>query len=242
MRRLASTLIALLTLLAFAPVARPQNQTQTSTADYFLVLLKRSANPPQLSKEAGEKLQEEHLANIRKLHAEHKLLVAGPFTDDTSLRGILVLHASSLQQAQDWANSDPAVQAGRLVAEVHGPWQIDPSAIHEPDSGQEMQRYTLVLVMSGDKWNPDAPGFAEALKPHAAFLHDMIAQGKIALVGRFPFSEPGDLRGVVIYRVALEEAKKFAEDDPAVKADLLKPEAHPWITGKGVLAPGLPMQ
>ena len=103
MRRLASTLIALLTLLAFAPLASPQNQTQTSTADYFLVLLKRPANPPQLSKEAGEKLQEEHLANIRKLHAEHKLLVAGPFTDDTSLRGILVLHASSLQQAQDWA-------------------------------------------------------------------------------------------------------------------------------------------
>jgi uncharacterized protein len=125
---------------------------------------------------------------------------------------------------------------------VHGPWLIDPSAIHEPDSTQEMQRYTLVLVMSGEKWNPDAPGFAEALKPHGAYLHQMMSQGKIALVGRFSFTDPGDLRGVVIYRLALEEAKKFAEDDPAVKAGLLRPEAHPWITGKGVLAPGLPMQ
>jgi len=235
--------IAVLSLVVPAPLAYSQDQPQPTTAQYFFVLLKRPANPPQLSKDAGEKLQEEHMASIRKLHAEHKLLVAGPFTDDTSLRGIFVLHAASLQQAQDWANSDPAVQAGRLVAEVHGPWQIvDPSAIHDPDAGtQEMQRYTLVLVMNGDQWNPDAPGFADALKPHGAYLHDMMGQGKIALVGRFSFSDP-DLRGVVIYRVALEEAKKFADDDPAVKAGLLRAEAHPWITGKGVLAPGLPMQ
>lgn len=244
MRRSASTIIALLSILAFASSASPQDQSQADTAEYFFVLLKRPANPPQLSKEAGEKLQEEHMANIRKLHAEHKLVIAGPFTDDTSLRGIFVLHAASLQQAQEWANSDPAVHAGRLVADVHGPWQLaNPTAIHEPDSGtQGMQRYTLVLVMSGDKWNPNAPGLADALKPHGAYLHDMISQGNIALVGRFPLSDPSDLRGVEIYTVALERAKKFAEDDPAVKAGLFKSEAHPWITGKGVLTPGLPMQ
>jgi len=239
-----TTFLVLLILFALAPATFPQDQPQPGTAQYFFVLLKRPANAPLLSKEAGEKLQEEHMANIRKLHAEHKLLVAGPFTDDTPLRGIFVLQATSLPQAQGWANSDPAIQAGRLVAEVHGPWQIvDPNAIHEPDSGtQEMQRYTLVLAMSGDKWNPDAPGFADTLKLHGAYLHDMIAQGKIAVVGRFPLSDPGNLRGVIIYRLALEEAKKLAEDDPAVKAGLLKSEAHPWITGKGVLAPGLPMQ
>jgi uncharacterized protein YciI len=244
MRRSVSTLIALLSMFATAGVAGPQDQPQAGTAEYFFVLLKRPTNPPQLSKEAGDKLQEQHMANIRKLHAEQKLVIAGPFTDDTSLRGIFVLQAASLQQAQEWANSDPAVQAGRLVADVHGPWQLaDPTAIHEPDSGtQGMQRYTLVLVMSGDKWNPNAPGFADALKPHGAYLHDMISQGNIALVGRFPLSDPSDLRGVEIYRVALEQAKKFAEDDPAVKAGLFKLEVHPWITGKGVLAPGLPMQ
>src|ERR1700680_1943953 len=115
------SLIAL-TALAFAPADAQPNAT---AAQYFFVLLNRPANAPQLSKEAGEKLQEEHMANIRKMAAEHKLLIAGPFMDDTALRGIFVFQAESAAQAQAWADSDPAVKAGRLSVELHEPWMID---------------------------------------------------------------------------------------------------------------------
>ena len=46
---------------------------------------------------------------------------------------------------------------------------------------------------------------------------------------------------VTIFSVAAEETGKLIEDDPTVKAGLLKTEIHPWITGTGVLAPGQPM-
>jgi uncharacterized protein YciI len=226
--------------LFFATFATVQSQPHASK--YFFVLLERPSNAPQLSKDAGEKLQEEHMANIRKLHSEHKLLVAGPFVDDTSLRGIFVLKAESREQAQDWAGSDPAIKAGRLAAEVHGPWLIDPNAIHEPETTQSMEQYTLVLLKSGEKWNPSATGFTDVMKQHHAFVEEMTDKGKIAIAGPFPFSEPGELRGITIYRAGAEEAAKIVEDDPIVKAGLLKTEMHPWITGKGVLAPGQPMQ
>jgi uncharacterized protein YciI len=225
--------------LFFAILATAQSEPHASK--YFFVLLERPSNAPQLGKEAGDKLQEEDMANIRKLHSEHKLVVAGPFTDDTSLRGIFVFKADSLMQAQGWANTDPAIKAGLLAAGVHGPWDIDPNAIHEPETTQGMEQYTLVLLRNGENWNPSAPGFIDVMKRHHAFFEEMTAKGRIAVAGPFPFADT-ELRGVTIYCAGAKETAKIVQDDPIVKAGLLKTEAHPWITGKGVLAPGQSMR
>jgi uncharacterized protein YciI len=241
MRRILSGLMLL--LFAFTGSAWEQTQPRPDAPQYFFVLLTRPANAPQLSKEAGDNLQEEHMANIRRLAAEHKLVVAGPFTDDTVLRGIFVFQADSEAQAQEWASSDPAIKAGHLGAEVHGPWKVDPGAIHEaPATFQGMEQYTLVLMKKGEKWDPSAPGFMDVMKQHDDFVKQMTEQGSMAVAGLFPLSERGELRGVTIYRVGPEQTAKLTQDAPTVKAGLLKTEIHPWITGKGVLARGQPMK
>ncbi|MGP0096459.1 MAG: YciI family protein [Terriglobales bacterium] len=244
MRRPISSNVLLLGLLAVvcAAFAQTQNQQNGKAAQYFFVLLHRPTDAAQLSKEAGEKLQEEHMANIRKLTAEHKLAIAGPFMDDTVLRGIFVFRADSAAQVQEWANSDPAIRAGHLSAEVHGPWLVDPSAIHDPAGTTGLEQYTLVLMERGDHWDPNSPEFGEVMKRHHAFVKQMTDRGYMAIAGPFPFSDQGELRGVAIFRVGTEQTAKLTQDDPTVKAGLLKAEIHPWGTGKGVLASGQPMQ
>lgn len=234
----------LMGFFVIASVISGQTQAPSSKKrplQYFFVLLKRPANSPSLSKEASEKLQEEHMANIRKLAAEHKLVMAGPFVDDTVLRGVFVLRAKSTVEAQQLANVDPAVKAGRLSAEIHGPWFIDSNAIHEPNAAEQgMQQYTLVLLKRGEKWDPATPEFNDLVNQYPVFLKRMMSQGKVAVAGPFPFAVPGELRGVAIFRVPAEQATNLMQDDAAVKAGVLKLETHPWITATGVLAPGLP--
>ena len=244
MRRTSFTGAVLFSLIALAGSAFTQANTPPNAkpAQYFFVLLNRPANAPQLSKEAGEKLQEEHMANIHKMGAEHKLVIAGPFLDDTALRGIFVFQADSAAQAQEWANSDPAIKAGRLYAEVHGPWLIEPSGVHDPAEPPAFEKYTLVLMKQGDKWNPGAPGFIDVMKQHHALVKQMTEQGKLAIGGPFPFDDQGEIRGVAIFCVGAEQTAKLLQDDPVVKAGLIKAETHPWGTVKGVLASGLPME
>jgi uncharacterized protein YciI len=244
MRRNAFSHVLLLSLLSVAHPALAQAQADPSAkpAMYFFVLLNRPANAPQLSKEAGEKLQEEHMVNMGKMAAEHKLVIAGPFMEDTMIRGIFVFRADSVAQAQEWANSDPAVKAGRLAPEIHGPWLIDASAIHPPSTPEGMEQYTLVLMKKGEKWKSDAPAFNFVVKEYPAFAKEMNAQGYLAVAGLLPFDDPRELRAVAIFRVGTEQTATLLKEDPDLKAGMLKPEIHPWATGKGVLAPGLPMQ
>jgi uncharacterized protein YciI len=218
----------------------PTSAEQPAKQQLFFVLLKRPANAPQLGKEDGEKLQEEHMANIRRLHSEHKLLVAGPFLDDGVLRGIFLLQASSLAEAKSWADSDPAIKAGRLQAEVHGPWALHPDRIHETTTPNTLEQYSLLFADQGDKWDPKSAGFQDLVKRHVAYLTGLMDKNSLAVAG--PFLDGGTLKGIFIYAAPLDEALRLEQDDPMVKAGNFKIEGHPWATAKGVLAAGQPLK
>ena len=223
--------------------AHPKEASSASgqpAARFFFVLLKHPANAPQMSKEDGDKIQEAHMANIRKLYEEHKLVIAGPFMDDGVLRGIFVMKAASLDEAKEWATSDPAIKAGRLEAEVHGPWMIQPQGIHETETPNTLEKYSLLLVHQGDKWDAKSPVPQDVVKQHMAYGMGLMQQGKLALAG--PFHDDGELKGIFIYSVSMDEAMKLEAEDPMVKNGFFKIEGHPWATAKGVLAAGQPMK
>jgi uncharacterized protein YciI len=217
----------LLTLLGFALLCAQTVPAPSNAHNYFFVLLKRPASAPPLSKEAAEKLQDEHMANIRKLFNEGRLVMAGPFLDDTALRGIFVLKASSRQQAEDWAKEDPAIKAGRLAAEVHGPWLVPDDSFKQPAPTGGMEQYTLVLLRREGKTTSD--GRDDSLK----------ADRDVAVAGQF--EDGGDLYGAIIYSVGVEKSSKLLEALPVAKTHAVTAESHPWMTGKGVLPQGQPV-
>ena len=93
----------------------------------------------------------------------------------------------------------------------------------------------------GDKWNPTTT-VADVINVHRPFVQQMIDERNLAIGGPFAPSDPGELRGAGIFRVGVERTAKLLQDDPTLKAGLLKSEIHPWGTGKGVLAAGQAMQ
>lgn len=87
---------------------------------YVMAFLKAGPNRSQDSLEAA-RLQRAHMDNIRRLAEEGKLVLAGPFMDDGQLRGIYVFDVQTIEEAEALTATDPSVQAGRLVMELH-PW------------------------------------------------------------------------------------------------------------------------
>lgn len=87
---------------------------------YVMAFLKRGPNRGQDSVTAAQ-LQKAHLDNIGRLAEMGKLVVAGPFMDTGAVRGIYIFDVRSVEEARELTATDPAIQAGRLVMELH-PW------------------------------------------------------------------------------------------------------------------------
>ena len=97
---------------------------------FMLVLLVRPPNAPEIPKPELDQLQEQHLANIRRLHGEGKLLKAGPTEDQSgrNVRGIFILATDSPDKAREWVGSDRLIKRGRLVAE-YLKWYVEKGSL-----------------------------------------------------------------------------------------------------------------
>ena len=84
---------------------------------YVIAFLKtgpnRSSDP-----EVRKKLQQGHMNNIIRLAESGELLMAGPFIDTGSLRGIYIFDVRTIEEARKLTETDPAIQAGSLIMEL----------------------------------------------------------------------------------------------------------------------------
>lgn len=103
-----------------AALAERLGADEYGMAKYVVAFLRAGPRADQSPEEAKE-LMKAHLANINRMADEGTLVVAGPFLDDGPLRGIYIFRVETVEEARALTATDPAVQAGRLVMELH-PW------------------------------------------------------------------------------------------------------------------------
>lgn len=87
---------------------------------YVMAFLKTGKTNLKDSTERAN-LQMAHLKNIMRMADEGKLIVAGPFLDKNEVRGIYIFNVTTLEEARQLTETDPAIKAGTLEMELR-PW------------------------------------------------------------------------------------------------------------------------
>jgi len=85
---------------------------------YVLVMLKTGTNNTATKTET-DSLFKGHMSNMGTLIKENKLIVAGPLAkNDKQYRGIFILNTKSIDEAKTWLQTDPAIKAKLLDADL----------------------------------------------------------------------------------------------------------------------------
>jgi uncharacterized protein YciI len=105
---------------------------------YVMAFLKRG--PTKIEDKAERaRLQKAHMDNITRLAEEGKLVLAGPFGDTGTVRGIYIFDVQTVEEAALLTTTDPAIQAGTLVMELH-PWYGSAVLMELPARHKRIQR------------------------------------------------------------------------------------------------------
>jgi uncharacterized protein YciI len=215
-------------------------QTEPPADLYYLAFLRPAADRTPLSKADGERIQTAHMANIRSLAERGILVAAGPFGDTPpTISGVFVFKTASVDEARRIAADDPTVVEHRNVIDVvawRGPKGIGAEyfRLHkeDPTMTEGMGVQPFGMLYRGASW--DQSGRAKILAAHDEYVNTLQHERKLAAAG--PVESGEELLAILIFnRISDEEARRLVNDDPAVKAGVLRVEYHRWWCAAHVL-------
>lgn len=226
-------ILSLILLLNFwSPTFQQKPDPASKLVQFHMAILKKGPKWTATATRETETMHKAHMERAQSLLESGKAVAAGPLTDDGEIRGIYIFRAASAEEAKAWAEADPAVASGHLIAEMHPWWSED----HFKKAGTPLKLSTVYLAfLLQGPFKPATPeAGAELQKAHMANIYRLAEMKKLIVAG--PFGDNGALRGIFVFRVAsLEEAKVLTETDPAVKAGRLILDIHPWQVPEGSL-------
>ena len=176
-------LVLALLAIPTAPACRSAPAEASPKKAYTLVFLVTGPKSASIGADDKKAVFDGHMANIRRLADEDKLLIAGPFgreKPDPALRGIFVLDTPELATARAWTETDPGVRAGEFAAE-YATLLTDAPLKHSlelfrkesaeaekaganPDDGNRIRPYAMVFARGADRVGGDKVCFEGRLE------------------------------------------------------------------------------
>lgn len=101
-----------------AKLAEKLGADEMGMRSYVLVILKTGPKRMPAGKDRDEMFAG-HFANIKRLAAEGKLVLAGPLDGVDGWRGLFIFAVSEIDEAKKLTESDPVIIKGEMIAEYH---------------------------------------------------------------------------------------------------------------------------
>jgi uncharacterized protein YciI len=130
--------------------------------------------------------------------------------------------------------------AGALLAVLFVAVAAVAPAQEKNEPQHKLIEFHMALFKRGPKYS--ASGMPKDLKSeHLANFIALLESGKAIIAG--PFGDNSDIAGVFVFRAkSAEEARAWAESDPAVKAGFFSIEMHPWWSEDVMKKPSSPFK
>lgn len=121
-----------------------------------------------------------------------------------------------------------------LAVFVLGSAGTAPAAAPALRQESKLAKFYLVLLVEGPNRSRSEAEAAKIQAAHLAHLEGLVSSGKAVIVG--PMGDAGRVLGIEVLRAAsAEEARQWAEADPAVKAGRLAVELSSWYCEDGII-------
>ena len=104
---------------------------------------------------------------------------------------------------------------------------------------RELEPHTLVLLRArADRPDMSDEELDRLQERHLAFIASQYDRGVMLASGPLTDQDDEDWRGICVYTVPLDEARRLASEDPSVQAGRLEPVAFTWLARPGSVAFG----
>ena len=226
--------LASLFLLALVPanpaIAADENR------DYF-VFLTTSKSTQGIAAEVIAQKQASHLENFGRLAKLGSLTAAGPCADpDKKTRGIVVVHADSVADAESKFGPDPYVSEGFMKAELHQ-FQTVVGELKLVTEVISMEESVIVIASRGKNWT-DKSQDESIVSDYSGFAKKQFDEGKLGFAAQFTGKSNNDSNrvAVMIFRgKVVAGTKKVLEANKLVRDEKVTFQAFPQYLAKGAI-------